>query len=747
MILRDASSGPIEIPACFIYNVKMHAADSAKPVLRSGKAWNVKRVGIVFLLVFPLWVMGQYSSPLKTFVSQGRTWELIERTIARGDVQMVLTEAGNEAILSAAMAGENYFLQASASTDDFTLVWLHFHQGESQMAVYKHSEGTARLLGLNGFRSFPQVEIFSGAEGAGSLFFLGERNGTVDLFHYNLGLDALTQLTDSIACEKDFFIATKGSICMIRARTLAGTTVIAFDPRSRQVLSRYDLPKKKTNLRERTDMSAHAAAFYNTYVGFGDSITWGQIAQEQHPVECFLNQIKVTLEPDWGEMLYHNLGKPASTTADGAARIEADLDGIEAQYITLMYGVNDVRQKDTFSLASSRENLAFMIDTAKERGMDVIISTLTPRKDPQFALQDYYWRNLHDLSDAILALAVEKNVASIDTLTSFMSTNPPDGWKDLLETPGQVFVNGEWVEVKGNHPNAQGHRLIADLFVGQFNLIHAPGVTISEAPEEAYSGAVAHFAASATPYEDATILRIEWSFSNESAVEIGDAVDHVMKGEDEAVTVTATAVDSKGRRRAATVQVTVHKWAPPVVKITTAPSEAYAGETVHFAAQATPCNGAAIARIEWTFSGDSATEIGAAVDHKMKGDNQTVTVTATATDSMGVSGSGVIKLKVRALYAPAAVCQKIHVRTLFYDRVIWEVTWTPDPRNAALGFQIVRYWVYRLDAQGRGTKVATVEATAPLRILDIEGSQSLAVTYTVVAVDDAGHSSPLPGSL
>jgi len=70
------------------------------------------------------------------------------------------------------------------------------------------------------------------------------------------------------------------------------------------------------------------------------------------------------------------------------------------------------------------------------------------------------------------------------------------------------------------------------------------------------------------------------------------------------------------------------------------------------------------------------------------------------------------------------------------------VTWTPDARNAALGFQIARYWVFRIDAQGQAVKVATIEASSPLRIVDLEGVQSS--TYVVAAVDAAGHSSPLP---
>jgi hypothetical protein len=38
-----------------------------------------------------------------------------------------------------------------------------------------------------------------------------------------------------------------------------------------------------------------------------------------------------------------------------------------------------------------------------------------------------------------------------------MNTNPPDGWKELLENIIPNISNG-------NHPNAEGHRVIATLF-------------------------------------------------------------------------------------------------------------------------------------------------------------------------------------------------------------------------------------------------------------------------------------------
>jgi len=166
---------------------------------------------------------------------------------------------------------------------------------------------------------------------------------------------------------------------------------------------------------------------------------------------------------NYGPADFINLGFPGDGTLQGAERIDQDLASGMGFYFLLMLGVNDVIDKDLFDKDSSLENLGYIMDAALERNLRVIVSTLTPRKDEK-ALYQWYWDNLHALSSGILALAAEKGTASIDTLNAFMNTDPPDGWQDLIENPGTVIVDGEDVTVKGNHPNADGHKLIASLF-------------------------------------------------------------------------------------------------------------------------------------------------------------------------------------------------------------------------------------------------------------------------------------------
>ena len=195
--------------------------------------------------------------------------------------------------------------------------------------------------------------------------------------------------------------------------------------------------------------------YYNTFIGFGDSITAGQIEGVERPELCYLTKMGEILADSYGPAWSINLGIGGTQTYQGAERVDADLDRNPAFYFLLFYGVNDVWRSD-FSLESSLESLEYMIDAAQKRGMRVITTTLTPRKD-DISYFAYYWEHLHALSNGIIDLAKRKGAACIDPLTVFLSTDPPNGWKTLLENiiPGVS---------KGNHPNEEGHRIIAGLF-------------------------------------------------------------------------------------------------------------------------------------------------------------------------------------------------------------------------------------------------------------------------------------------
>ncbi|MDD8013291.1 MAG: SGNH/GDSL hydrolase family protein [Acidobacteriota bacterium] len=360
--------------------------------------------------------------------------------------------------LSAGMEGENILLGTRIGNDNFYVFWLNHRQKAIRLAYYDHRRDRSRILALTGFSFIALPEIIEADDDLQGLVFLGNRSNNDDIFYYEPEQDLLTPLTETPFSEKGFQLLETDGQLEIETRSLRAKFRYHFDP----VLRKSSLMEENpfSARRKKSTAAITDAEYYNTYIGFGDSITWGEIEGDQHAELCYLAQMQDLLaDPSYanyyGSSSSVNLGVPGDDTADGAERIDQDLDDHSGLYLLLMLGVNDVININ-MSIDSSLESLGYIIDAAKARGMRVIVSTPTPSKS-FFSSYSFYWRNLQGLSVGILALALDKNVASIDSLAAFMNTDPPDGWKKLLET---IIPNVS----SGNHPNAAGHRLIASLF-------------------------------------------------------------------------------------------------------------------------------------------------------------------------------------------------------------------------------------------------------------------------------------------
>lgn len=392
---------------------------------------------------------------LEQFEFQGQKYSIYDR-VSPAAPGLTLTGRTSED-LSAGMPGENILLGTRARSGNFYVFWLNYRQKAVRLAFYDRRRGSRRLLPLAGFSFIGLPEIIEENDGLQGLVFLGNRSHNDDIFYYEPKKGLLTALTETPFSEKGFSLLEKDGLLEIETRSLWARYRYRFDPRLRETTlveeQRYASGQKES-------VAELTPEYYNTYFGFGDSITWGEIEGVQRLDLCYLTRMQALLadpgyENYYGASYWVNLGVPGDSTLAGADRVDKDLDKHAGLYFLLMLGVNDVIHVD-FSIDSSLENLGYIIDAAQARGMRVIVSTLTPSK-AGFSEHQYYWDNLHALSAGIIALARDRNIPSIDPLTLFLNTKPPDGWKDLLENiiPGIS---------SGNHPNAQGHRLIASLF-------------------------------------------------------------------------------------------------------------------------------------------------------------------------------------------------------------------------------------------------------------------------------------------
>lgn len=100
-----------------------------------------------------------------------------------------------------------------------------------------------------------------------------------------------------------------------------------------------------------------------TILAFGDSLTAGTGA---NPDASYPAQ----LESLTGRRVI-NAGRPGEVSRDGAQRLPALLDEHEPDLLILVHGGNDFLRR--VDIAETRGNLATMIETARERGVEVLL--------------------------------------------------------------------------------------------------------------------------------------------------------------------------------------------------------------------------------------------------------------------------------------------------------------------------------------------------------------------------------------
>ena len=136
------------------------------------------------------------------------------------------------------------------------------------------------------------------------------------------------------------------------------------------------------------------------------------------------------------------------TSPEGAKRFERDVLSLRPDIVTIDYGLND----RTIDLPSARKAWASMIEQAQSKRIKVIL--LTPTPDTSARLGDPS-DPLNQHADQIRSLASEYRVGLVDSLAAFQ--NAIASGRDLSALMSQV-----------NHPNRQGHELVAESLLKWF---------------------------------------------------------------------------------------------------------------------------------------------------------------------------------------------------------------------------------------------------------------------------------------
>ena len=427
--------------------------------------WNVDMrvrkivigLGLVLITSAPAFPQAELGDPVP-FIFGGMTCSVLVRSIPSGSI-VILQMGGGETPLCPAAGGENLFPEVQVFGDRFFVMWAHYGIEETGLGIYDSLTADSRLIPLPGlsFISSPMM-VFQGQNPRG-VMILGNASNNDDIFFLDLRDGCLTNLTLTPVSEKWFTIQPAAGGLLISTATLREMVLYYFNMGTLRAEVR-----KRTALKPRTQTPARTAATLetdcsldNTYIAFGDSITWGKMRMydlegEYHPELAYPERVKALLAAFYGPAYPVNLGVPGEKTYDGTLRIDKDLDGHPGFYFLLMMGTNDCIS-GKISIDSVMENIEYMVGSAGSRKMRVIVSTIPPRKDA-FGSKNYVLKNIASLNSRIGQLASSKSIGFIDTHKAFMGYNPPDGWRSLLE------------DIGGNHPSPAGHLVIADLFAG-----------------------------------------------------------------------------------------------------------------------------------------------------------------------------------------------------------------------------------------------------------------------------------------
>ncbi|MGB7295505.1 MAG: SGNH/GDSL hydrolase family protein [Candidatus Aminicenantales bacterium] len=390
-----------------------------------------------------------------SFTSGGKDYRLVVRCMPSGGSFVVLSDGKRETVLGWA-GSESLFPVAQVSGDRFHILWVHYLDGHTGLGLYDSETRLSLIIPLPGLK-FAGSPILVEQDGQpAGLVFLGNASDNDDIFFFNLMANSLTNITRTPWSEKWFATEAGPEGILLRANSLWDRAQYLLRPGEMAFrwLGSESLrgPEPRAEFPATIEQDCRPA---NTYAAFGDSITYGimrmvDLEGEIHPELAYPERMREALSTLYGPAFPLNLGIPGDSTYDGALRVDRDLEALNALYFVLMMGTNDCIS-GWFSVDSSMENLAYIIDAAAERGMRVIVSTIPPRKDI-FGESPFVLANIAAFNQATAALAAERGIGFIDTHGTFMETDPPDGWKALLE------------DIGGNHPSPTGHIVIAGLF-------------------------------------------------------------------------------------------------------------------------------------------------------------------------------------------------------------------------------------------------------------------------------------------
>lgn len=179
----------------------------------------------------------------------------------------------------------------------------------------------------------------------------------------------------------------------------------------------------------------------------------------------------------------------------------------------------------------------------------------------------------------------------------------------------------------------------------------------------------------------------------------------------------------------------------PVAVLNVDKESLFWGETISMNSSGSHDPDGTIVKYEWKIIQDNVTLDGASVTYKFDKSYNNVRVRLTVIDDKGGRGIAEKVINVKALYTAVSTVSKQMVQTLIYNREGNVIKWLPNAKNAAAGYNIVNYIIFRKEAGGVYQQIGEVGAEKRA-FADVTITAGKTYAYAVAAVDDQGQQSP-----
>ena len=200
------------------------------------------------------------------------------------------------------------------------------------------------------------------------------------------------------------------------------------------------------------------------YIGFGDSITYGTIANVGVPELGYLPRLKFLLEADYGPSEMVNEGWPGEITINGMGRMDDVLAAHRAQYLLLMEGTNDISFNE-ISMEATAFHLRQMILKCRRAGVFPLLATIIPRNDYRWE-RPFYRNRIYRLNEYIREIAENTKIPLIDMFNIYFNYPADDGgWQSLLSD--------------GVHPSDKGYELMTRSWFEEIKILPFPPAHVS----------------------------------------------------------------------------------------------------------------------------------------------------------------------------------------------------------------------------------------------------------------------------